>query len=95
MPSSSDAARGMLGRLLQAHPIAELRRRQAPKPDVPAKPWIRPSKRLDPTYTAAHWRTLTTAGPASEADRAELYDAQALETLPLYSRNVENYVGTV
>jgi hydroxymethylglutaryl-CoA reductase (NADPH) len=95
MPSSSDAARGMLGRLLQAHPIEELRRRQAPKPDAPPKPWIRPSKRLDPTYTAAHWRTLKSAGSASEADQAELYDARAQETLPLYSRNVENYVGTV
>jgi len=95
MPSSSDAARGMLGRLLQAHSLDELRRRQAAKPDVPPKPWIRPSKHLDPTYTAAHWRTLKGAGPASEADQAELYDARAQETLPLYGRNIENYVGTI
>jgi hydroxymethylglutaryl-CoA reductase (NADPH) len=85
----------MLGRLLQASSVEGLRRRQSPKPEEPPKPWIRPAKRLDPTYTASYWRTLKSAGPAAEADEAELYDAKAREALPLYSRNVENYIGTV
>lgn len=62
---------------------------------APRRPSIRPAKRLNPVLTAAHWRTLKTAGPATDADEAALYDARAQADLRLYGCNIENYIGTV
>jgi hydroxymethylglutaryl-CoA reductase (NADPH) len=85
----------MLRSLLQDRSAQNLAGAQRGPEGRPLKPWIRPSKRLNPTFTAAHWRTLTTAGPATAADQAELYDAKAQAELEHYGRNIENYVGTV
>ena len=95
MPSASEAARRMLRSLLEHRSTEQLAHAQEQSPDRPLKPWIRPSKRSDPRFTAAHWRTLTGAGPASEEDRARLYCDDAQADLARYGRNVENYVGTV
>ena len=59
------------------------------------KPWIRPAKRLEATFTAANWKTLLGHSGATEADKAELYDAKAQEQLERYEHNVENYIGTL
>jgi hydroxymethylglutaryl-CoA reductase (NADPH) len=85
----------MLHALLEASSAEQLARRQRPETREPLKPWIRPSKRLDPAYTAAHWRTLKSAGPAGDGDEAVLYDEGARADLDAYGRNIENYVGTV
>ncbi|MES1157419.1 MAG: hydroxymethylglutaryl-CoA reductase [Alphaproteobacteria bacterium] len=94
MPSAFDASRRMIEAILGAFSMDELRARQAPDTATPLKPWIRPSKHLDPAFTASHWRTLL-ADHASEADRAALLDAQSQTDMQSYAHNVENYIGTV
>jgi len=94
MPSAFDASRRMIEAILGAFSMEDLRTRQAPDTTTPLKPWIRPSKHLDPAFTASHWRTLLN-DHAREADRDVLFDAQAQADMQAYAHNVENYVGTV
>lgn len=58
-------------------------------------PWMRPAKRQTPAATASYWRSLRNQGLASDADQAELLDAKAQADMPLFHRNIENYIGTV
>jgi hydroxymethylglutaryl-CoA reductase (NADPH) len=95
MPSAFDAARRMIAAMLAGRSSSEIALQSRPDTTTPLKPWIRPAKRLEPTFTAAHWKTLLANSGASEADKAELYDARAQEQLQRYEHNVENYIGTL
>ena len=95
MPSASEAAQRMLRALLEKQTAGELAHKQEAEPERPLKAWIRPSKHLNPTFTAAHWRTLTSAGPATVEDRERLYGEDAQADLERYAHNIENYIGTV
>lgn len=94
MPSASETTRRMLRALLATGTADKLADRHRSTRENP-KPWLRQTKSLDRRWTAALWRTLTGHGPATEADEAALYDAQAQADLPLYERNIENYVGAL
>ncbi len=95
MTSPSDAARRLLKALKDSFSNEEMARRHAGSRNRPPKPWLRPSKRLHPAYTATYWRTLKAHSAATEADQAELLDERAAEQMPLYARSIENYIGTV
>lgn len=95
MPSAFDAARRMIAAMLAGRSAEEIAKQSRPDTTTPLKPWIRPAKRLEPTFTAANWKVLLANSGASEADRAELYDAKAQEQLERYEHNVENYIGTL
>lgn len=95
MPSAFDAAQRMIAAMLQGRSTDEIARQSRPDTATPLKPWIRPAKRLEPTFTAANWKVLLANSGATEADKAELYDAKAQEQLERYEHNVENYIGTL
>lgn len=95
MPSAFDAARRMIAAMLDGRTSADLDKRSRPDTTTPLKPWIRPAKHLEPTFTAANWKVLLGNSAATEADKAELYDAKAQEQLEGYERNIENYIGTM
>jgi hydroxymethylglutaryl-CoA reductase (NADPH) len=95
MPSAFDAARRMIAAMLSGRTSAEVANLTRPDTATPLKPWIRPAKHIEPTFTAANWKTLLGHSGASEADRAALYDARAQEELARYEHNIENYVGTL
>lgn len=95
MASAFDAARRMIAAMLAGRSAEEIAKQSRPDTTTPLKPWIRPAKRLEPTFTAANWKVLLANSGASEADKAELYDAKAQEQLDRYEHNVENYIGTL
>ncbi len=95
MPSAFDAARRMIAAMLADRSTQDIAKQSRPDTTTPLKPWIRPAKRLEPTFTASNWRTLLANSGASEADKAEIYDARAQEQLERYEHNVENYIGTL
>ena len=95
MPSAFEAAQRMIAAMLAGRSTAELAQRTRPDTTTPLKPWIRPAKHLEPTFTAANWKVLLGNSGASEADKAELYDARAQEQLEGYEHNIENYIGTL
>ena len=95
MPSAFDAARRMIAAMLTGRSVEDIAKQSRPDTTTPLKPWIRPAKRLEPTFTAANWKTLLANSGATEADKAELYDAKAQEQLERYEHNVENYIGTL
>ena len=95
MPSAFDAARRMIAAMLSGRSSAEVAERTRPDTTTPLKPWIRPAKHIEPTFTASNWKTLLGHSSASEADKAALYDARAQEELERYEHNIENYVGTL
>jgi hydroxymethylglutaryl-CoA reductase (NADPH) len=95
LPSAFDAARRMIAAMLEGRSPDEIARQSRPDTTTPLKPWIRPAKHIEATFTAANWKTLLGHSGASEADKAELYDAKAQEQLQRYEHNIENYVGTL
>jgi len=95
MPSAFDATRRMIAAMLQGRTTSDIAKQSRPDMATKLKPWIRPAKRLEATFTAANWKTLLGHSGASEADKAELYDAKAQEQLERYEHNVENYIGTL
>lgn len=95
MPSAFDAARRMIAAMLVDRSADDIAKQNRPDKTTPLKPWIRPAKRLEPTFTASNWKTLLANSGATEADKAELYDAKAQEQLERYEHNVENYIGTL
>jgi hydroxymethylglutaryl-CoA reductase (NADPH) len=95
MSSAFDAARRMIAVMLAGRTSAEVAERTRPDTATPLKPWIRPGKHIEPTFTAANWKTLLGHSGASEADKAALYDAAAQDDLERYAHNIENYVGTL
>lgn len=95
MPSAFDAARRLIAAMLETRTAEDIAAQTRSDAQTPLPPWIRPSRRLEPTFTAANWKTLLGHSGASEADRDELYDSRAQEQLPLYGHNIENYVGTL
>ena len=95
MPRAFDAAKRMIAAMMAGRSTEEIAQQSRPDTTTPLKPWIRPAKRLEPTFTAANWKTLLANSGATEADKAELYDAKAQEQLERYEHNVENYIGTV
>lgn len=95
MPSAFDAARRMIAAMLAGRTSAEVAQRTRPDAVTPLKPWIRPSKHIEATFTAANWKTLLGHSGATEADKQALYDARAQEELDRYEHNIENYVGTL
>ena len=86
MPSAFDAARRMIAAMLAGRSTEEIAKQSRPDTTTPLKPWIRPAKRLEPTFTAANWKVLLANSGASEADKAELYDAKAQEQLERYEQ---------
>ena len=95
MPSAFDAAKRMIAAMMAGRSTEEIAKQSRPDTTTPLKPWIRPAKRLEPTFTASNWKTLLANSGATEADKAELYDAKAQEQLERYEHNVENYIGTL
>ncbi|HOY79855.1 MAG TPA: hypothetical protein PLN33_18720, partial [Hyphomonadaceae bacterium] len=95
MPSAFEAVQRMIAAMLQGRTTDEIAKQTRPDTTTPLKPWIRPAKRLEPTFTASNWKTLLANSGATEADKAELYDAKAQESLERYEHNVENYIGTL
>lgn len=95
MASASDTARRMLAALLQTGTAEGMAGRQKRSIDAPSWPWLRQTKSLKASYTAAYWRILTGHGPACQADQDALYDTVAQEDIALYGRNIENYVGNL
>jgi len=95
MPSAFDAARRMIAAMLAGRSETEVAARTRPDSVTPLKPWIRPAKHIEPTFTAANWKTLLGHSGANAADKAALYDARAQEELARYEHNIENYVGTL
>ncbi len=95
MPSAFDAARRMIAAMLAGRTPAEVAQRTRPDAVTPLKPWIRPAKHIEATFTAANWKTLLGHSGATEADKETLYDARAQEELERYEHNIENYVGTL
>lgn len=95
MPSAFDAATRMIAAMLAGRSTEDIAKQSRPDTTTPLKPWIRPAKRLEPTFTASNWKTLLANSGATEADKAELYDAKAQEQLERYEHNVENYIGTL
>lgn len=95
MPSAFDATRRMIAAMLQGRTTSDIAKQSRPDMATKLKPWIRPAKRLEATFTAANWKTLLGHSGATEADKAELYDAKAQEQLERYEHNVENYIGTL
>jgi hydroxymethylglutaryl-CoA reductase (NADPH) len=95
MPSAFDAAKRMIAAMLRDRSTEDIARQSQPDTTTPLKPWIRPAKRLEQTFTAANWKTLLGHSGATEADKSELFDAKAEEQLEQYEHNVENYIGTV
>ena len=95
MPSAFDAATRMIAAMLAGRSTEDIAKQSRPDTTTPLKPWIRPAKRLEPTFTASNWKTLLANSGATEADKAELYDAKAQEQLERYEHNVENYIGTM
>jgi hydroxymethylglutaryl-CoA reductase (NADPH) len=85
----------MIAAMLEGRTPDEIARQSRPDTTTPLKPWIRPAKHIEPTFTAANWKTLLGHSGASETDKAELYDAKAQEQLARYVHNIENYVGTL
>jgi len=85
----------MIAAVLAGRTPADLDRQSRPDTTTPLKPWIRPAKHLEPTFTAANWKILLANSGASEADKAELYDAKAQEQLERYEHNIENYIGAL
>jgi len=95
MPSAFDAARRMIAAMLEGRTAADVAARTRPDTTTPLKPWIRPAKHIEPTFTAANWKTLLVHSGASESDKSALYDARAQDELERYEHNIENYVGTM
>ncbi len=95
MPSAFDATRRMIAAMLQGRTTSDIAKQSRPDTTTKLKPWIRPAKRLEPTFTAANWKTLLANSGATEADKAELFDAKAQEQLERYEHNIENYIGTL
>jgi hydroxymethylglutaryl-CoA reductase (NADPH) len=95
LPSAFDATRRLIAAMLQSRSADAIAGQSKPDTTTPLKPWIRPSRRLEPTFTAANWKTLLAASGAKQVDRDELYDAKAQEQLSLYGHNIENYIGTL
>lgn len=85
----------MIAAMLAGRTPADLDRQSRPDTTTPLKPWIRPAKHLEPTFTAANWKILLANSGAGEADKAELYDAKAQEQLERYEHNIENYIGAL
>lgn len=85
----------MIAAMLSGRTSADLDRQSRPDITTPLKPWIRPAKHLEPTFTAANWKILLANSGAGEADKTELYDVKAQEQLTLYEHNIENYIGTL
>jgi hydroxymethylglutaryl-CoA reductase (NADPH) len=85
----------MIAAMLQGRTTSDIAKQSRPDTTTKLKPWIRPAKRLEPTFTAANWKTLLANSGASDADKAELYDAKAQEQLERYEHNIENYIGTL
>ncbi len=95
MPSAFDATRRMIEAILGSRTIDQVAVGQQAKPDQKPKPGIRPSRRLDPAFTAANWRVLLANSGATAEDQAALYDQASQDQLSRYEHNIESYVGTL
>ncbi len=63
-------------------------------PDTPPPAPLRPVRSATPRTVARFWEKLT-QGSASQADAAELADEASVARAEIFSRNIENYIGTV
>ncbi len=95
MPSAFDAAKRMIAAMLEGRSADQVALQSRPDTTTPLKPWIRPAKHIEAAFTSSNWKTLLGHSGATEADKAELYDAKAQEQLDAYTHNIENYVGTL
>ena len=66
--------------------------RMQPRPD--RAPLLRPQRRASAASIGRYWDRLE-EGAATPEDRAELADPATLERAEVYSRNIENMIGTV
>jgi hydroxymethylglutaryl-CoA reductase (NADPH) len=83
-----------LQRLRQFVTFDEARARLAPS-DRPTAAPLRPVRRASAASVRALWSRLRESGGASEAAEAAIADAEALNSAEIYSRNIENFIGTI
>lgn len=56
---------------------------------------LRPVRNATPASVARYWDQIAKAGTVTPDDQAAMADMQSVEDAPTYSRNIENYIGTV
>jgi hydroxymethylglutaryl-CoA reductase (NADPH) len=95
MPSAFDATRRLIAAMIAGRTGREIAASTRPDTATPLKPWIRPTRRIDHTFTEAHWRTLLAHTAASEADKAALLDDGAIALMEVAGSNIENYIGAL
>lgn len=95
LPSAYEATRRLIAEMLSARSQQQVADGSRPDGTTPLPPMVRPSRRLDPKFTSANWRTLLKHSGAGEADRDRLYGDRAQADLSAYANNIENYSGTV
>ena len=84
------SASATLEELLRSHTTEELLEKLAPKSADPAARLPR-AMGTGAEEIAARWELL----PHRESEKGVLLDAVSGATAPLYSRNIENFIGTV
>jgi hydroxymethylglutaryl-CoA reductase (NADPH) len=83
-----------LERLRRATTFEAARARLSGAGRPPAAP-LRPARRANAETVAAIWARLRSDGPATEIDEAAIADPVALASANAYTRNIENFIGTV
>jgi hydroxymethylglutaryl-CoA reductase (NADPH) len=61
----------------------------------PAAAPLRPVRRATAASLAALWSRLKSDGPVDEQDERRIADPETLACVEIYSRNIENFIGTV
>jgi hydroxymethylglutaryl-CoA reductase (NADPH) len=69
--------------------------RLMPRPDKPVPPRLRARQSSTLDTAEAIWGQLQASGVATDDAWAEIGDAKSLSRAELYSRNIENFIGTV
>lgn len=94
MPIVPHHVEAMLERLRRVFDsIAGARAHFTPSPDAEAARPLRPAREASAQSAERFWARLEAESGASAQDRAALAGPEDLEAAPLYSRNIENYVG--
>lgn len=82
----------MLSRVRERFTRESLARQMAPHGEPPAS--LRPVRTATPKTVQKFWQRLIN-GPAEETDKNILADNESLSAAEAYSKNIENYIGTV
>lgn len=83
----------MLRRVRALYEKRSLTRQMAPDDTTPSS--LRPVRKATPSTVARYWERLMAAGPVTSTHRDHLADPRSLTDAQTYSRNIENFIGTV